>query len=157
MHFSEYAAFCCWTNRIRLQQVGALRKHWQKGLWLPWGAYSKSPPGYSRDTSPTHTTTTPPQTRNSQPPAEHRPRCVMYWVTLRIFYCFVFFACGSAFWHFCRLIKELIDWFTTFLLKTRLRSWITYLNTAENAQCVNDEIGTAGWGREGTREALRGW
>jgi len=25
----------------------------------------------------------------------------MYWLTLRIFYCFVFFACGSAFWHFC--------------------------------------------------------
>ena len=27
--------------------------------------------------------------------------CDMYWLTLRIFYCFVFFACGSAFWHFC--------------------------------------------------------
>ena len=25
----------------------------------------------------------------------------MYWLTLRICYYFVFFACGSAFWHFC--------------------------------------------------------
>jgi len=30
----------------------------------------------------------------------------MYWLTLRTLYCFVFFACGSAFWHFCNKRKN---------------------------------------------------
>jgi len=34
-------------NSVCLWQVGALQKQWEIGLWLLWGAYRKSPPGYS--------------------------------------------------------------------------------------------------------------
>jgi len=47
-------------------KVGALRKWWEIGLLLLWGAYRLSPPGYSADPSPTPTITSS-HTWGSQP------------------------------------------------------------------------------------------